>query len=59
MLGNSDKEGAEKVSDVSELTANTQKGEIFITSSTSLNRQKIYSIDSAIREAIFQHKLEL
>lgn len=52
LIGNADKEGAERVKDVSLFSSNLKNGTSYFTSGTSLNGQKLYSIESAIREAL-------
>ena len=59
LIGNADIEGAEKVDNVTEMTSCPQNGFTFITSGTSFNGQKLYSIDSAIREAMSRLRVEL
>ena len=52
LIGNADKEGAEEVKDVSLFSSSLKNGTSYFTSGTSLNGQKLYSIESAIREAL-------
>jgi len=59
LIGNADIEGTEKVDNVTKMTSCLQNGFTFITSGTSFNGQKLYSIDSAIREAMSRLRVEL
>ena len=59
LIGNTNSEGAEQVDNVTEMTNCLHNGFTFITSGTSFNGQKLYSIETAIREAVTRVRVEL
>jgi hypothetical protein len=59
LVGKADKEGAESATSVEELPEGTANGSVILTSGTSFNGQKVFSIESAFKEAASHLAVEL